>query len=145
MPGHDEYSKALIKEQIEAVETLADYIFSKNYIKNASVAITLLSKIDEKFPRVTAIHQDQISGKCVILGFHSNRHHREEEPQKVDYILSTSKEEREYIYSVFSGALSKYRFSSHDGNYEIYYPVETNKGLVVLHLSQYSRYGKYGS
>lgn len=113
--------KALIKEQPEAVDTLAGYSFSEEYIKDAGVAITLLSKIDEKFPRVTAIHQDKINGKRVILGFYSNRSTRDEVPQKVDYILSTSKEEREYIYSVFSGASSKYRFSSHDGKYEIYY------------------------
>lgn len=138
-------AEALVAEQAEAVETLADYKFSKEYINSASVAIALLSKIDEEFPRVTAIHQDEINGKQVILGFSSSRYRRKEEPERVDYILSTSKEEREYIYSVFSGASLKYRFSSNDGKHEIYYPVNTNKGIVVLHLSQYSRYGKLGS
>jgi len=139
-------AKALVEEQAEAVETLSEYNFSKDYINNATFNIKLLSKIDEKFPQVTVIQQDSINNKKVLLGFHIHSYLNEKnQPQKVDYILSTSKEERAYLYSVFSGNTSDYNFSSNDGRYEIYYPVETDKGLIILHLSQYSRYGKYGS
>ena len=43
--------------------------FSEKYIEDSGVAITLLSIIDEKLPRVTVIHQDEIYGNPVILGF----------------------------------------------------------------------------
>jgi len=138
-------AKALVEEQNEAVETLADYNFSKEYIDRAGAAIKLLSKIDEKFPGVTAIQIDKINGKRVILGFYAGSYDSKKPPEKVDYILSTSKEERKYIYSVFSGKEKEYLFSSQDGYYEIYYPVDTDNGKVILYLSQYSRYGKFGS
>jgi hypothetical protein len=105
-----------------------------------------LSRIDERFPRITAIHRDKINGRKVILGFNARRYEGRSTPEKVDYILGTSKEEREYIYSVFSNATSNHLFSSHDGKYEIYYPVEAGGNRkVILHLSQFSRYGKIGS
>jgi hypothetical protein len=137
--------KALVEEQNDTVQSLMEYAFSENYIKKSSSNIKLLSKIDEKFPEVTVIHQDQIHGKKVLLGFRAYYHHRGEKPIKVDFILSTSKEEREYLFSVFSKSSVEHKFSSNEGRYEIYYPIQKGDQVMVLHLSQYSRYGKIGS
>ncbi len=137
--------KSLVEEQSETIQSLAGYEFSENYINKAKSDIKFLSKIDEKFPEITVIHQDQINGKTVFLGFPTYEYNCDKELQKVDFILSTSKEEREYLFSVFSKSSMQYRFSSNDGRYEIYYPVQKGAGIMVLHLSQYSRYGKIGS
>jgi len=136
----------LLKEQKEIIERLSDYSFSKEYIESASQDIKILSKVEEKFPRVTVIAIDSIDGKPLLLGFTSYmRFGKDEKARKADYILSTSSEERQYLHSIFNGEIAKHRFSSNDGKYEIYYPVKTNKGTIVIHLSQHSRYGKIGS
>ena len=136
----------LVKEQNDIINRLADYSFSREYIERASEDIKLLSKVEEKFPMITVIVRDKIDGKDFLLGFSSySGLDKDEEAKKADYILSTSSAERKYLHSVFDGKISSYRFSANDGRYELYYPVSTDKGDIVIHLSQYSRYGKIGS
>lgn len=102
--------------------------------------------VEEKFPRVTVITRDKLNGKSLLLGFTSHSSlGKEKEVFKSNYILSTSSEERKYLYSVFDGETTLHRFSANDRQYEIYYPVKTNKGQIVIHLSQHLRYGSYGS
>jgi len=137
---------ALVKEQNEAVLRLTNYSFSREFLENASQDIKILSKVEEKYPSITLIVEDEIQGKNYLLGFGGYIYLSDDkEPKKANYILSTSSEERDYLYSVFSGATSKHKFSSNDGRYEMYYPITTKFGTVVLHLSQHSRYGKIGS
>lgn len=136
----------LLAEQKEIIDRLSNYNFSRAYIESSSQDIKILSKVEEKFPKVTVIVRDSLLGKPLLLGFTAYASlGKKEDALKVDYILSTSSEERQYLNSVFDGSLSDHRFSSNDGRYEIYYPVKTEKGQIVIHLSQYSRYGKIGS
>lgn len=136
----------LVAEQKDIIDQLSDYTFSREYIERASQDIRILSKVEEKFPRVTVIVKDQLNGKPLLLGFNDySRLGKDQDALKVNYILSTSGEERKYLYSIFDGTESQYRFSSHDGRYEVYFPVNTQNGQIVIHLSQYSRYGKIGS
>lgn len=136
----------LVKEQKDIVDRLANYSFSREYIERASQDIKVLGKVEEKFPRVTVITKDKIDGKEFLLGFSSySGLGKDEEAKKADYILSTSSEERKYLHSVLDGKISKHRFSANDGRYEVYYPVKTENGNIVIHLSQHSRYGKIGS
>ena len=136
----------LIEEQSEIIDRLANYSFSRKYIKKASQDIKVLGKIEEKFPRVTVIMRDILDGKPLLLGFSSySGLGKDEKAQKADYILSTSSKERQYLHSVFDGDITKYYFSSNNGRYEIYYPVKAGKRIIVIHLSQHSRYGKLGS
>ncbi|MDE1465131.1 hypothetical protein [Spartinivicinus poritis] len=139
-------ASALIGEQQDIMERLSRYSFSRKYIESASHDIKVLSKVEEKFPEVTVIARDSLNGKQLLLGFSSySGLGSEEKALRVNYILSTSSEERQYLNSVFDGRVSSHRFSSSDGRYEIYYPVKTDQGIIVIHLSQYSRYGKMGS
>ncbi|MCX4025851.1 hypothetical protein H0A36_21860 [Endozoicomonas sp. SM1973] len=139
-------ASALIEEQKDIMEKLASYSFSRKYIESAGHDIKVLSKVEEKFPQVTVIVRDSLNGKQLLLGFSSySGLGPQEKALRVDYILSTSSEERQYLNSVFDGKVSNHRFSSSDGRYEIYYPVKTDQGIIVIHLSQYSRYGKMGS
>jgi hypothetical protein len=138
-------AKVLVEEQKETINRISKYNFSADYLSNASAAIKFMSKIDENFPKVTAIVRDKIDGKPVLLGFSEYYRKSEDTPQKVDYILSTSAEERNYLNAIFDDEKKDYRFSSNDGRYEIYFPVNTDNDLIVFHLSEYSRYGKFGS
>ena len=136
----------LIKEHGDIVGRLADYAFSRDYIERVSRDIRMLSEVEEKFPRITVIVRDRIEGRDFLLGFSSYTGlDEDEEARKVDYILGTSSEERKYLYSVLEGETFEYRFSASDGRYEVYYPIRTDKGNIVIHLSQYSKYGKIGS
>ena len=136
----------LLEEQKDIINNLSNYSFSRDYIERASQEIKVLSKVEEKFPKVTVIARDSLRGKPLLLGFTSyTRLGKDEEALKADYILSTSSEERQYLNSIFDGSNSTHRFSSNDGKYEIYYPVKTANGQIVIHLSQHSRYGKIGS
>lgn len=138
-------AKALVEEQKVTINRISKYNFSADYLTNVSTAIKFISKIDENFPKVTAIVKDRIDGKPVLLGFSDHFYKSKDIPQKVDFILSTSADERKYLNRILDGVDNKYRFSSNDGRYEIYYPVKTDNGIVVFHLSEYSRYGKFGS
>ena len=136
----------LVSEQQAIITSLSDYSFSRDYINKTNQNIKLLSRVEEKFPQVTVIARDEIDGKPLLLGFGSYAYRdKDREPEKVDYILGTSSEERKYLNEVFDGISSEHKFSPNDGRYEIYYPVKTEKGQIVLHLSQRSRYGKLGS
>lgn len=136
----------LIEEQKEIIDKLADYSFSREYIETVSENLKVLSKVEEKFPRIRVILRDEWKSKPLLFSFGIYLSlSAGEMPLKADYILSTSSEERQYLHSVFDEENTEHWFSAHNGYYEIYYPVKTDKGLVVLYLSQHSRYGKIGS
>lgn len=136
----------VLAEHPEIVNRLSQYEFTQKYIENAREDISVLSEVEEKFPSVTVIVRDSINGNSVLLGIGRYSYYTDDkELVKSKFILSTSSEEREYINSVLDGVTTKHRFSSHDGRYEIYYPATTEFGTIVIHLSEYSRYGKRGS
>jgi hypothetical protein len=136
----------LVKEESDTISRLSNYSFSRKYLDSSSQNIKLLSRVEEKFPSITVIVRDEIQGKPYLLGFSAYNHFKDnKEPQKANYILSTSSEERKYLNAVFSEDIKEHWFSANDGRYEIYFPVKTANGVIVLHFSQYSRYGKMGS
>lgn len=137
--------ESLIAEQMDSIEAMADYEFSDNYVNRTSSSLKLLSKVDESFPEITLILRDQIEGKPVLLGFTQRYYSENMDFQKVDFIFSTSKEERAYLKSVIDGKVSDYKFSANDGNYELYFPIKTQKRVIVMYLSDRQRYGKIGS
>lgn len=137
----------LIKEQEEIFEKATQYEFGKEYIESIKHDLKFVSKIEEKFPQITIITLDEINSKKVLLGFtdHWRSSKDDSPPEKVDFILSTSSSEREYLKQVITTNSASYKFSSNDGAYELYYPYTHNGKTVVIHLSKYSRYGKVGS
>ncbi len=139
-------AKALVAEQSDIIERLSEYSFSKEYLLRTKEDILLLSRVEEKFPTVTVIVQDQIKGKPYLLGFNGYYHnHETKTPLRADHILSTSEHERQYLYRALNGETTDHYFSAHNGHHELYYPVTTDKGTIVLYLSKRNRYGKFGS
>ncbi|MBC8110249.1 MAG: peptidase [Verrucomicrobia bacterium] len=139
-------AKSVIEGNIEKSAKLLNYSFSEKWIIETGDILDILSKTDENFPHVLVIVRDSIDKSNVFLGF---RHYYESlkdtiQPKK-NFILETTQVERDYLNRVFDGKLTEVRFNAHDGNYELYYPYSKNNKKIVLHFSDYQRYGKNGS
>ncbi|TPG31813.1 peptidase [Flavobacterium pectinovorum] len=143
-----ESAKSIIETNKANSDKLVNYTFSENYIKETSEILEILSGTDKNFPSVTLIVKDSIKGSPVYLGF--NEYFGDNlkdtiKPQKSDYIYKTTQEERAYLNSVFDKKNEELRYSSHDGNYELFYPYKKNGKKVILYFSEQQRYGKLGS
>jgi hypothetical protein len=137
-------ARAIVLENIRSVESLGDYHYDLAYLQKAGTTLELFKNQDENFEALQLIQADNILEKQVFLQF--NRWHPQDNfPEKTGQIFACSQEEREYLRAVFAGKTTKYRFSSHDGHYELYYPVKTKKGLLVFYFTDHQRYGKFGS
>jgi hypothetical protein len=137
-------ARAIIRENVRSVESLGDYHYDLAYLQKADATLELFKNQDENFEAIQLIQADNILGKRVFLQF-SRLYSHDILPEKSGQIYSCSKEEREYLRTIFAGKTSKYRFSSHDGHYELYYPVKINKRPMVFYFTDYQRYGKLGS
>jgi hypothetical protein len=137
-------AQAIISENVRPVKSLGDYQYDLAYFQQAGAALELFKNQDENLNSIQLIHEDHILGKQVFLQF-SRLYSHDTLPEKTEQIYSCSQEEREYLRAVFAGKTSKCRFSSHDGHYELYYPVKTPKRVMVFYFTDYQRYGKLGS
>ncbi|MTH18233.1 peptidase [Flavobacterium sp. LC2016-01] len=129
-------------------DKLVNYSFSESYIKETADILDILSKTDENFPNVTVIVKDSLKGSQVYLGFTDYYEGRSKDsihPQKQEYIYQTTKEERDYLKSVFEKGNDELRYSSHNGYYELFYPYKKNGKKIILYFSEQQRYGKLGS
>lgn len=143
-----ESANSIVNNNTSNNDKLLNYTFSKKYLKETAYTLKILSSTDKNFPSVTLIVKDSLKGSPVYLGFNSYfRESIKEEiqPQKADYIYETTKEEREYLKSVFDKNNNELRYSSHDGNYELFYPYKKNGKTIIIYFSEQQRYGKLGS
>lgn len=151
-----EKEKMLVKSAQSIVEInskkgqhLVQYSFDKKWITETQNILDVLSKIDENFSQVSVIVRDTLDMEPVFLSFNRNElYHREDSLSHVMnyYIRKTSQQEREYLHAVFDDQERSYRYSSHDGNYELFYPYQSNTNeVLLLYFSQYQRFGKIGS
>jgi hypothetical protein len=136
-------AQAIILENVVSVNSLGNYNYSWEYYQHAGAALALLKNQDENLDSIQLILQDHILGKRVFLKFSCLS--RNVLPEKTEQIYSCSTEERGYLRRVFDGQNSDYRFSSHDGHYELYYPVKTPKKVVVFYFTDDQRHGKFES
>jgi hypothetical protein len=137
-------AKYLIENNSTDLEKLADYTFDSSYIELANRLLNILSKQDESFPSMDVVVKDTIENKEVFLQF-GRWFSWKKNGNKSDYIYSCSPDERKYLKESFDKKSEKPRFSSADGNYELYYPVKTSKGFLILYFTDHQRYGKFGS
>jgi len=107
-----------------------------------------LSKTDENIPHISILVKDSIDSEPVILGFtkyYTGSLMDTIQPLKKRFIRTTTLSERTYLESVFENKNENYRYSSHDGKYELFYPHIKDNKAVVIYFSEYQRYGKIGS
>ncbi len=139
-------AETVIQNNREDVNFLTDYKFTAFYIDETAKRLRIISREDEHFPSVSVIHMDTINDREKFLLFSMyTQWDKYKGSEKSDYLYSCSKEEREYLHDVFEGKRKEQSFSAADGHYELYFPVETEKGRAVLYFSDTSRYGKIGS
>ncbi|MRR56825.1 MAG: hypothetical protein EG824_01225 [Deltaproteobacteria bacterium] len=139
-------AEQLISENQPALGALAEYKFSPEFVKSAEHTLNILNKIDKNFPEVMVIAPDAIDGKALFLGFGGRQYHdKKTKIEKSAYIYSTSREERDYLSSVFAGSEANYRFRAEKGNYQMYFPTTVAGKKMVLYFSDFQRYGKFGS
>jgi general stress protein CsbA len=143
-------AKSILESNKSNSDKLLHYTFSKSYIKETTETLRILSETDKNFPNVTLIVKDTIKGSPVFLGF--NQYDNEGfdskdsiQPKKINYIYQTTKEERIYLNEVFDKNNEEIRYSSHKGNYELFYPYKKNGKTIIIYFSEQQRYGKIGS
>lgn len=142
-----ESAKSIINDNPQIADKLLIYSFDKNWISETSDILEILGKTDKNFPVVKVIVKDSINGSKLYLNFRNywNNNNDTIKPIKKNFILETSKAERDYLNNVFENKDNELRFYAKDGNYELYYPYIKNENVIVLYFSDYQRYGKIGS
>lgn len=140
-------AESIVKANAAALARLLDYRFEAAYIKDSLSSLAFLSKLDKNYGSVSLIVQDDIEGAQVYLVFR-DRHYPLDQTRpapKADFILQTDLGQRNYLDGVFRGADVAPSFKSHDGSYELYYPIRAGGKTVVLFFQDSQRYGKLGS
>jgi len=143
-----ETAKSIIESNTKKNEHLANYSFNVNWIVATKDILEILSKTDDNFPHVSIIVKDSIDSEPVFLGFTSYYHGKLSDtiqPIKKTFITKTTQSERIYLNSVFEDENGEYRYSSHDGRYELFYPFFKGQNRIVIYFTEYQRYGKIGS
>lgn len=140
-------AKEIIESNKEKSDKLLNYTFNESWIIETNDILDLYSKTDKHFPYVSTIVTDSIDKSQVFLGFRDyyGKPNDTIQPIKKDFILRTTKVEREYLDKVFFKNLDEVRFSASDGRYELFYPYIKDGKRIVLYFSDYQRYGKIGS
>ncbi len=140
-------AKSVIEKYPQKVEGLLNYQFNEDWLKETDNTLELMRKTDKNFPSVLVIVKDSIDSSEVFLGFRNYSMPTDEsiQPLRQNFILETTKVERDYLSKVFNENSNEIRFSASDGNYQLYYPYSKDGKKVVLYFSDYQRYGKIGS
>jgi len=137
---------SIVQNNTNDIKNLCDYKFDKEWIKKTADILSLMSKIDKNYKSVSIIVYDKIDKTPVFLEFRRYDYlSNDREPDKINYVLQTSIEERKYLTKVFTENYNKELFSAHDGNYKLFYPVKSDNNIVVFYFSDRQEYGKIGS
>jgi hypothetical protein len=143
-----ESAKSIIETNTKKSDHLVNYTFDENWIVETEDILEILSKTDDNFPHVSILVKDSIDSEPVFLGFTAYYHGNLTDtiqPVKKTFITKTTQPERDYLNSVFEDGNEDYRYSSHDGRYELFYPYFKGQNRIVIYFSEYQRYGKIGS
>ena len=141
-------AKSIIESNVEKTDKLLNYSFDKKWIKQTEEILEIYSETDTHFPRVAVIIPDTIDDLNVFLSIERYHSYYEREkiiqPQKRDYIFSTTKVEREYLNKIFYHNSDDIRFEANKGYYKLFYPYRKDDKIIIFYFSDYQRYGKSG-
>lgn len=138
----------IVNHNPDKTNKLLNYSFNKNYIIESASILELYSNTDKNFPNAQVIVKDSLENKSIYLSFDNYTNLEINDtilPRKIDYIYKTTKPEREYLDKVFNEKSTELRFSSYNGNYELFYPYKKGNKIFILYFSENQRYGKLGS
>ena len=136
----------IVEQNTGDIERLAKYAFNQRYVEESRAILIRLSREVRRFPSVSIIVMDEIDQRRTFLVFTQHSYWPDGGKNKRhDYLLSASIADRDYLRAVFEGRRQDFRFSAHDGSYELYFPVKTSGKTIVLYFTDRSQYGKIGS
>lgn len=140
-------ARSVVEDNKSKASQLVDYSYNKNWLDGMESILYLLSNTDKNFPNVAVIVRDTIDNSQVWLSFsrYIGIGIDTVQPPKKQYMLRTTKSEREYFNRVFDQNENGIRYVSNKGQYELYYPYSANGKTIILYFSDYQRYGKIGS
>ena len=140
-------AKSVVEKYPQKTDGLLSYQFSRDWLVETSNTLALMRKTDKSFPSVVVIIKDSIDNSDVFLGINSFQPPTDEtvQPMKQQFILETTKAERDYLSKVFNENYNEIRFSAADGKYQLFYPYSKDGKRIVLYFSDFQRYGKLGS
>ena len=144
-------AKSIIENNTEKSNVLVNYSFTTEWAEQTQDILKIISKTDKHFPNIKVIvaDADTLEKSNIFLEFDSNicyydNENNKELYAKSYYISPTSQQERDYLNKVFYENDNQIRFSSRNGNYELFFPYRKNENVIVLYFSDYQRYGKVG-
>jgi hypothetical protein len=139
-------AKSIVENNLSKSNQLVNYSFNKIWIAGTAEILDLYSKTDTHFPYVSVIVSDSVDHSQVYLSFRHYYRGKDDtlQPVKQDFIKETTKEERDYLATVFEKNNHGVRFSAKNGRYELFYPFKKNGRTIVLFFSDYQQYGKMG-
>ena len=143
-----ESAKSIVSNQSVNLGTLADYSFTRSWMRSVYESLSVMSKTDRNYSSVRIIVRDRINDTPVFLCFGNNAYPVSDGSRRinrVDYIFETSLEQRKYLESVFNDKKGEALFSADDGSYELYFPVIINNRVIVFYFTDRQAYGKIGS
>ncbi len=143
-----ESARSIIDSNQRKIERMANYTFSKEWITDTADSLAFLSKIDKNYADVSVLVVEKIDDVPVFLMFRNYFYQdmTDEKPlNKTSYIFETDLPQREYLMKTLTEGKKKEWFRSHDGSYELFYPISTEKNTIVLYFQDRQRYGKIGS
>lgn len=143
-----ESAESILNDHKDRIDKIADYSYSLPWLEETDKSLSLLSKTDKYFPHISVIVKDKFDESDVYLNFTSNNIYIENDtvvPAVSRFIMETTKVERDYYTQIFESGKENIRFSSHNGQYELFFPYHYGGKIIILYFSDYQRYGKMGS
>lgn len=137
---------SVIEIHKEKIGSFVNYSFDEAWIIDTEEALDIIGKTDDNFPHINVIVQDSVKNLPTYLRFDDYYNGKLEDdilPEKKNFILPSTLEERTYLSMVFDEGILDERYTAHDGRYELFYPYQEGDKIIVLHFSAYQRYGKY--
>jgi hypothetical protein len=133
----------LIYEYPQKIDLIMNYSFDKKYLETAETILNIFSKTDINFPYMSIIVKDTVQGLPIFLKIRDLDLDKNNQKimDKIQYIYSCSKEERDYLNSVFYEKNSACKFNYNNGNYELFFPVKKNNKIIVIYLTKSEQYG----
>jgi hypothetical protein len=143
-------ARSIVESNPEKSDRLTQYEFSDPWLASTAETLNFFEKTERNFPHVSLVVRDSLDGRPVYLGFNDYATARNDkgeiiQPERKQYLIRTTLDERDYLERVFSGSTTENSFSASDGNYKLYYPFARDGKIVIFMFSDHQQYGKMGS
>ena len=133
----------------EYIQDIANYHFNKDWINNTAQSLKILSSSDSQLPNISVIVSDQLENSSKTYLTFSDYRYRDnktdKEPKKIDYLLTTNQQQREYLNEAFKNPKIGVRYEREGSNYKLFVPYQHEGKTIIFLFSDYYAYGKIGS